>query len=222
MVIGVRGQIHLQAKSKCSPEDRRRDREGNFSRVNANNNHFRYWAAIAAAQYVEDNYHQVMTCRRRPNVFEGDNVVRSQMEISLILDSLVNLVKCNQYRNGQGFDSRWNDSARDVHGLDGAKEARSRQIYNAHSDLFHQVCRDVHMAKESNSDTFQVLVGLGRYECLEFITTGLVNLAEKEVAAEIFLREVFLLRSGLFQKVSQFDLLVTHFNKFLVFSNQSI
>ena len=211
--LGVRGQIHLRARSTFSADDRRRDREDAFGRLNANNNIFRYWAAIAAAQYVEDNYHQVMMCRRQLNIFEESNVARSQFEIGLILDALVNLVKGNQYRNGQGFDSQWNDSARDIHGLDGASQPRSRQIYNAHNELFHQVCRDVHNAKETDDDTFQLLVDTGRYECLDFINTGLVNLTEREVAAEIFIREVFLVRSGLFEKVSQHDFVfVTHFH----------
>ena len=148
-----------------------------------------------------------MMCRRQLDVFEHASGVRNQMEIGLVLDSLVKLVKCNQYRNGQGFDSRWNDSARDIHGLDGARETRSRQIITAHTELFHQVCRDVQMAKESDGDTFQILVDTGRYASLDFMETGLMNLALKEAQAELFIREILLNKSGLFEKVSFASLL---------------
>ena len=201
-LLGVYGRIHLRARSEASIDDRIRDRENNFTRANANNSHPKYWACVAAALIVEEKYHQVMLCRQRQNVFENADEVRSQMEIGMILDALIDLVKCNQYRNGQGFDRRWNSSARDVHGLDGASRPEARLIYNAHLDLFQQVCRDVKMARDSRNDTFKVLVDTGRYECLDYIESGLLNLDLKESQAEVFLREVFLTKSGLFGKVS--------------------
>ena len=207
------GRIRLAARSRTSPDDRRRDRENAFGRVNANGNHLRYWVSNAVGAMLEKERDFVLICHRDRSGFQNGASARNANEIGFILDTMMTLLKMNQFRNGQQYDSFRNDSAADISGLEGGR-SDSRYISNAHRELYNRSRTDIEIAFKTDN-VYQYMRDCGRYKCIQYMSTGAFVTNEKEAHIEVFLREVLLLHSGLFEPVSSFSVeIVVRFSIF--------
>ena len=163
----------------------------------------RYWVSIAAAMILEMDHSMFLISRTDRTGFLHGAAARNANEIGSLLDVLIGMVKVNQFRNGQRYSNYRADSAADVSGITGGRD-ETRHIYNAHPELFNRISLDLDVAFDSG-DIYQHMRNTGRYHCIRYMTSAPFLLARDEVQCEIYLREILLCHSGLFDSVSTFE-----------------